>query len=71
MQILSGGTEELMPSVTFDADSEYVSVGLVRSMVFLKTRVLCKRGISRAGHSSIQDNYFFVLTLPDLGSRIC
>jgi hypothetical protein len=60
-----------MPSVTFDADSEYVRVGLVRSMVFLKSRDLCKRGVSRASHSSGQDGYFFVLTLPDLGSRIC
>ena len=71
MQILSGRTGELILSVTFDADSEYVSVGLVRSILFSKTRVLCKRGVSRAGHSSSQDQYFFVLTLPDLGSRIC
>jgi len=71
MQILSGRTGELILSVTFDADSEYVSVGLVRSILFLKNRVLRKRGVSRAGHSSSQDQYFFVLTLPDLGSRIC
>ncbi len=68
---LSCRTEELIPSVTFDADSEYVSVRLVRSMLFLKNRVLRKRGVSRAGHSSSQDIYFFVLTLPDLGSHIC
>ncbi len=71
MQILSGRTEELIPSVVFDADSEYVIVGLIRSIVFLKTRVLRKRGVSRAGHSSSQDKHFFVLTLPDLGCRIC
>ncbi len=71
IQISSGRTEELIRSVTFNADSEYVSVGLVRSILFSKSRVLRKRGVSRAGHSSSQDQFFFVLTLPDLGSRIC
>ena len=32
-QKFSDRAEELIPSVVFDADSEYVSVGLVRSMV--------------------------------------
>ncbi len=71
MRTLSGQAEELIPSVVLDADSEYVSVGLIGSILFLKNRVLRKRGVSRAGHSSSQDQYFFVLTLPDLGSRIC
>ncbi len=68
---LSGRTEELIASVGFGADSDYVGVGLIRSILFSKTRVLRKRGVSRAGHSSSQDQYFFVLTLPDLGSHIC
>ncbi len=67
MRTLSARTDELIPSVVFDADSDYVSVGLVRSIFFSKTRVLCKRGVSRAGHSSSQNHYFFVLTLPYLG----
>ena len=70
-QKYSDRPEELIPSVVFNADSEYVCVGLIRSIFFLKTRVLRKRGVSRAGHSSSQDHYFFVLTLLDLGSHIC
>ncbi len=70
-QKYSDRTEELIPSVVFDADSEYVSVGHIRSILFSKTRVLRKRCVSRAGHSSSHDHYFFVLTLADLGSRIC
>jgi hypothetical protein len=71
LRTLSCRTEELIPSVVFDADSDYVSVGFIGTIFFLKTRVLRKRDVSRAGHSSSQDQYFFVLTLPDLGSHIC
>ncbi len=64
MQILSGRTEELIPSVTFDADSEYVSVGLVRSILFLKSRDLCKRGVSMGVHSSDQGDVGTKLIAP-------
>jgi hypothetical protein len=37
-QKYSDWAEELIPSVVFDADSEYVSVGLVRSMVSRENR---------------------------------
>jgi hypothetical protein len=64
MQILSGRTGELILSVTFDADSEYVSVGLVRSILFLKSRDMSKRGVSMGVHSSAQDDIGTKLIAP-------
>ncbi len=55
---LSDHTEGILSSVVFDADSEFVMLIRTRSVLFLKSRVLCKRGVSRAGHSSSQDHFF-------------
>ena len=55
---LSDHTEDAMSSVVSDADSEFVMLIHMRLVLFLKSRVLCKRGVSRAGHSSSQDHFF-------------
>jgi hypothetical protein len=68
---LSDHTEGVLSSVVFDADSEFVKLIRTRSVLLLKTHVMHKRGVSRAGHSSCQDQYFSMLTLPDIGSHIC
>jgi hypothetical protein len=68
---LSDHTEGVLSSVVFDAAYEFVMLIRTRSVLFLKLMFCAKRGVSRAGHSSGQDRYFFVLTLPDLASHIC
>ena len=40
---LSDHTEDVLSSVVFDADSEFVMFIRTRSVLFLKTHVLCKK----------------------------